>query len=72
MILNRNTIWVACKTELPKNSRPLTAIIDSLDGRHTVGAFYKDEKWYEMYTKQEIENNVICYADFEIPETYMF
>lgn len=72
MLINREVVWTSTKEELPSNTRPVTAIIDSLDGRHTVGAFYKEKKWYEMYTKKEIDNNVICWADFEIPETYLF
>lgn len=70
-MINRNIAWTACKVELPNNQRPLTIVVDSYDGRHILGAYYKDEKWYEMYTKEEITYNVLCWADFELPETYM-
>lgn len=73
MIVNRNLVWTAVKVELPTNTRPVTAVVSSLDGAHTIGAYYKEDKWFEQLTKREVEETnvkVLCWADFELPESY--
>jgi hypothetical protein len=74
MIVNRNLVWTAVKVELPTNTRPVTAVVSSLDGAHTIGAYYKDNKWFEQLTKKEVEIisniKVLCWADFELPESH--
>lgn len=76
MIINRNIVWTSVKLETPNNTRPVTAVVSSMDGSHTIGAFYKDGKWYEQLTKEEVEDikgvKVLGWADFELPETYIF
>jgi len=75
MIINRNLVWTAVNVKLPNNTRPVTAVVSSLDGAHTIGAFYKNDKWFEQLTKREVEKEYIkvkCWADFELPEDYLF
>jgi hypothetical protein len=75
MIVNRNIVWTSVRVETPKNTRPVTAVVTSLDGAHTIGAYYKEGIWYEQLTKKVVEEtnvNVICWTDFELPETYLF
>ena len=75
MIVNRNLVWTAVKVETPNNTRPVTAVVSSLDGAHTIGAFYKEGKWFEQLSKREVEEGYIkvkCWADFELPEYYLF
>jgi hypothetical protein len=74
-MINRNLVWTSVKVDIPKNNRPVTAVVSSLDGAHTIGAFYKDEKWYEQLTKSEVEDRttkVLAWADLELPESYFF
>ena len=74
-MVNRNLVWTSVKVELPNNKRPVTAVVSSLDGAHTIGAFYKNDKWFEQLTKREVEEGYVkvkCWSDFELPEDYLF
>lgn len=73
MIQNRIT-WTSLKVEKPSNNRPVTIVLRDLKGTYTYGAYYnkEDEKWRDMRSNEVLEGEIVCWADVEIPEEYLF